>query len=146
MPHRPSQRGFTLIELMIVTGITAILASMGWASYDQVLQRVRRTEARVALLKIQHAQEMFYARHNQYADTLEPDHGLALSARSDSGDYELSVTGGADNQGYLASAQASASGRQFRDVACRRLSVDATGTRTSSNAAGQSATSESACW
>jgi type IV pilus assembly protein PilE len=146
MPLRAPSRGFTLLELMIATGTAAILASIGWSSYSQVLQRVRRTEARLSLLNIQHAQEMFYARHNHYAGTLEPGQGLALSTRSDSGDYELSVISGADNQSYVATAVASAAGRQYNDHSCRSLSLDSVGTRHSRNSAGQPAAEAAACW
>ncbi|MEO6185438.1 MAG: type IV pilin protein, partial [Steroidobacteraceae bacterium] len=130
MAHRTPTRGFTLLELVVCIGIVAILASIGWSSYMHVVHRVRRTDAKLALLKIQHSQEVFYAQHNRYAASLAPG-GLALSSRSDAGDYELSLAPGADNQHYTATAVASASGRQLRDDACHSLSVDAEGTRSS---------------
>jgi len=143
---RSRSHGFSLLELMMAAGITAILASIGWASCSQVLQRVRRTDARIALLRIQHAQEMYYARHNHYAATLDAGQGLALSARSDAGDYELALSTGADGQGYLATAVVSASGRQFGDHDCHSLSVDAVGTRSSTDSAGRTAAETAACW
>lgn len=138
--------GFSLIELMVATGIAAILASIGWSSYSDVVKRVRRSDARVALLRIQHAQEMFYARHNRYADSLDPSQGLAAPAHSDSGDYELVVIAGADNQTYVATAVARAMGRQHDDLNCRSMSVDAAGTRSSTNSAGQAAAESGGCW
>src|SRR5262245_213083 len=45
------QRGFTLVELMVVVVIVAILASIGIPSYREHMQRANRAEAKSSLLE-----------------------------------------------------------------------------------------------
>ncbi|WP_422766292.1 type IV pilin protein, partial [Pseudomonas aeruginosa] len=44
-----SNRGFTLIELMIVVVIIAILAGIAYPSYDEYVKRGNRTEGQALL-------------------------------------------------------------------------------------------------
>lgn len=45
-----TQRGFTLMEVLVVVAIVGILAAIAYPSYQEYLQRGRRAEARTALL------------------------------------------------------------------------------------------------
>ena len=49
MPN--NNKGFTLIELMIVVAIVAILAAIALPSYNEYIRRGHRAEARAALLQ-----------------------------------------------------------------------------------------------
>jgi type IV pilus assembly protein PilE len=60
------QRGFTLIELMIVVVVIAILAAIALPSYNQYVQRTRRSEGQSALMNAQQAEEKFFFRCNRY--------------------------------------------------------------------------------
>ena len=51
------QRGFTLIELMIVVAIVAILASIALPAYNSSVTKSRRADARVMLLRAVQQQE-----------------------------------------------------------------------------------------
>lgn len=51
MTEKHTDRGFTLIELMIVVAIVAILAAIAYPSYTEQVARGRRGEAQAALLK-----------------------------------------------------------------------------------------------
>ena len=69
-PQRSSlarQRGFTLVELMIVVAIVGILAIIGYPSYNQFVQKGRRAEAKAALLSTMQLFERHFAQVNSYA-------------------------------------------------------------------------------
>lgn len=61
-----TQRGFTLIELMIVVAIIGILASVAYPSYTSYVARARRADARVQLLAAAQFMQRFYAANDQY--------------------------------------------------------------------------------
>ncbi len=59
--RRKSQRGLTLIELMIVVAIMGILSSVAVPSYMRWVRRVRTTEATMNLRKIFDASVIYFA-------------------------------------------------------------------------------------
>jgi type IV pilus assembly protein PilE len=61
------QRGFTLIEMLVVMVILAILAATAYPSYAGHVVRTRRTEAQIALIEAIHQQERYRLQHNSYA-------------------------------------------------------------------------------
>ena len=64
---RKTNRGFTLIEAMVVVVIIAIMASIGIPSYRQYMMRAQRADGTGALLRMASAQEKFYLQNNRYA-------------------------------------------------------------------------------
>ena len=50
---RRSQRGFTLIELMIVVAVVGILTAIAMPSYSEYIRRGHRADARAGLLQAQ---------------------------------------------------------------------------------------------
>jgi type IV pilus assembly protein PilE len=48
---RPANRGFTLVEVMIVIAIAALLTAIALPAYREHLQRAKRAEARAGLLQ-----------------------------------------------------------------------------------------------
>ncbi len=91
-----TQKGITLIELMVVIVIVGILAAIAVPVYTNYMQRARRADAKTALEQVRAAQEMFRAERGRYANN--GDDGNALSLLQNNwgvpanpvGDYQLS--------------------------------------------------------
>jgi type IV pilus assembly protein PilE len=125
MMNRHTDYGFTLIELMIVTAIIGILAVIAYPSFQQVIIRSDRADARRALLDVQLAQERFKSTNSDvleqaatYSNSLANlgTAGLAptlASGTSERGFYSLAITS-ADRGGFTATA--TALGRQTKDI------------------------------
>jgi type IV pilus assembly protein PilE len=63
---RSLQRGFSLIELMIVVAIIAIIAAVAIPSYQDSVWKGKRGEAKAALLKALQGEERWYTSNNGY--------------------------------------------------------------------------------
>jgi len=137
---RRRMRGMTLIELMTVIVIVAILGTVAVSSYRSYLIRTNRTEARMALLRVQAAQEKFFLQRNRYADNSElalaPPSGLGVPASTPSGQYSIAI-GNYTTTTYTATATAGG-GQLADDSACQTLSIDQNGARQPADSTG--------CW
>lgn len=60
-------RGFTLVEVSIVTAVLALLAAIAYPSYASYITKSRRIEGQIALIEAVQQQERFYTRYNTYA-------------------------------------------------------------------------------
>lgn len=140
MLSRQKMHGMTLIELMTVIVVVAILSSIAVSSYRGYLVRTNRTEARMALLRLQAAQEKFFLQNNRYADTAElataPPGGLGIPTTTPSGFYTISIENYSATT-YRAVATAAA-GQTADKTACRVLKIDQSGARVPADSSG--------CW
>jgi type IV pilus assembly protein PilE len=66
MKNRNSNRGFTLIELMITVAIVGILASIAYPAYDSYVLRTRRAVATGCLLELTQQMERRYTEKLVY--------------------------------------------------------------------------------
>lgn len=62
-----TNKGFSLIELMVVVVIISILASFAYSSYIKQVTATRRTDGQSALAQLANVQEKFFTECNRYA-------------------------------------------------------------------------------
>lgn len=96
----PRQRGFTLIELMIVVAIVGILSAIAYPSYVEYVRKGHRAEARTGLLQAAQWLERAatatgsYPKTAQFAESLKsvPGKRYAISLDSDGSGFILTAT------------------------------------------------------
>jgi len=69
--RRLAQRGFTLIELMVVISLIIVLASMGLVQYQNSVVRAKEAALKEDLFRMRDAIDQYYADKNQYPGTIE---------------------------------------------------------------------------
>ena len=122
-PQKIAQSGITLIELMIVLAVLSVLAAIALPSYEQVMERARRSEAREALSDFSARQEQFFLDNTTYASVVSV---LGRNALTENGYYIISVpTFTAVSYTLQATAQAS----QGDDTDCATMSLTSTGSK-----------------
>ena len=139
-----SNRGYTLIELLITIAIVAILASIANAAYTSQIQKSRRTDARSALLDLAGREEKLFSTMNAYSQTASDLGYAAFPATVGSGYYQVTVAAPDPNQGGAAgtySITATPRGTQLNDTTCASLSVNQLGAQTATPAA-----NAATCW
>jgi len=131
-PHR--QQGFSLIELLIALACVAALTSLAWPSYQSLILRSQRAQARASLLQAAHWLERAASANGSYPLATEvPASVLYIEGQR----YTMSVTSTAHS--YTLSA--TPLGTQAAD-ACGTLTVNHLGVR-SVQGASQTAAQ---CW
>lgn len=121
-----SEKGFTLIELMVTIAILAILVTIAYPSYLDQVVKTRRSTGAACLMEQAQFMERYYSTNMGYAGAVLPDTGceadldghyvIAFSAAPDATSYTLAAT----PQGTQAS----------RDTRCGTMSVNERGTKT----------------
>jgi len=129
----PSQ-GFTLIELLIALACVGALASLAWPSYQSLVLRSKRAQARTSLLQAAHWFERAASANGSYPLTSDvPTSVLQMEGQH----YKMTVT--STSQSYTLSA--TPLGTRALD-ACGTLTVNQLGVR---NVQGASQTAAQ-CW
>ncbi len=90
LQHQPNQKGFTLIELMIVVAIIGILAAIAIPNFLKYQAKARQSEARINLGGIFVAETSFYGERARYSNFDEI--GFALAGSSNRYTYRAMLT------------------------------------------------------
>ncbi len=120
-------KGYTLIELLIVLAITSILATMSYPSYRHYIERAHRTDGQLALLDLACRMETWYDAHDTYQTaTIGTDTATDVLSRNQSpeGWYTLSLTQLSDTTYAL---QATPTNGQ--DTHCQSLTLNSLGVK-----------------
>jgi type IV pilus assembly protein PilE len=132
------QRGFTLIELMIVVVLICIVMALGVPGYRQYSRRVHRADGMIELMRLAAAQEKFYIQNGTYASnaqlTAAAPAGLGHGGMSERGDYSVAIAPHAIGLavGYTVTATVvpeALGGTQEDDTDCPSFSIDQSGLR-----------------
>ena len=114
------RRGFTLAEVLVVSIVGLLLATMAWPAYRGQLQRAARSEAIEALQRLQLAQERHRETFGLYAGELKT---VGLGAATSGGRYHLALTPtGAES--YRAMAMVRIGSAQESDRDCAAITID----------------------
>lgn len=149
------QRGFTLIEIMVVILIIGILAGIAYPQYSRYLIQARRSDGQTALLQTASQLQKYYTTCGQYpvniggvgSTTNCATTFLGGPTKSPEWYYNLNYTpvafNGIPNQGYVLKAVPEPTKAQVMDTECATLTLSDTGIK---GATGTLSATPERCW
>lgn len=135
-----AQRGFTLIEVMIVVVIVGILSAIAYPSYAEYVARGHRADARAGLLQAQQWLERAATATGVYPTALPAN--LTWAADSTKR-YTIGFAAGNTNSAFTLVATRKVGGGQAKDK-CGDFTLTNTGVRGALNYS--SGTTAEECW
>lgn len=139
------QKGFTLIELMVVVAIIGIIAAVAYPSYVKSGYKGRRSDAKAALNQYSQVLERCYANYGSYNNANCTASTTLAGAGYTSQKGYYTVTGPTlSSTSYTLIATAVSGGAQAGDTGCTVLGLLSTGKQISGSSSATSDTGN--CW
>jgi type IV pilus assembly protein PilE len=146
-------KGFNLVELMILVAVIGVVTAMAYPSYKQYVLTSNRIEARAALMELSQIQENYYVENgNRYATALgtaglnagkfgfesDGDNFTSKNANLGSltGYYKIYFTADGNGNGKYKLA-AEITGNQVKDISCSLFTIDQAGRRIAKDSEGE---------
>lgn len=127
------QRGFTLIEMVVVVAIIGILAALAYPSYAEYVRKSQRAEMQRVMLDANQFMKRYYSAQDSYVGAALPA-SLSRSPTTGAASYNIQLVEGgnpvaASTQANTYTLQATRAGSMAGDR-CGDLTLDQSGTRT----------------
>ncbi len=124
-----NQKGFSLIELIVVVGILGILAAIAIPMYNNYRNSAYRGAAKAALVEGAQNMERYFTRNNTYvgATTGDPATGDQVLSATEANKYTLAFPGGT----VTATAFTIRATPTFTESKCGYLEITQTGAKSS---------------
>lgn len=141
------QKGFTLMELMVVVAIIGIIAAVAYPSYIKSGYKGRRVDGKTALQQMSQVLERCYANYGVYnsgncGPNVSTNTQYLVTGYATPKNY-YTITGTTTGTTYTLYAKAVSTGPQNGDTGCTTLSLNNVGQQGS----GSSTTSDTGgCW
>jgi type IV pilus assembly protein PilE len=132
-----SQRGVTLIELLIVVAIMGILGAVAYPSYVTFVTKSNRAEPQKELLELANLMEQYFSDHRIYTDELTNLGESADSYVTESGNYTISAAINGTGTTYTLTATVKTGSSQAGDSECASMTL---------NNVGQKGATNTTCW
>lgn len=131
-----NQKGFTLLEIMVVLAIIAVISALAYPSYQESARKTRRADGMASVLDVSQRLERCYTTYGAYDNAACPT--STESGKSENEHYEITVDTPTPSTFTVTATPISEA--QKADTKCEEFSIDNTGKKTATGTLGDD------CW